>query len=157
MDRRSVNYKDIRFGMLLGKIARMHATRADQLAERVGLYRGQAIMLLILSHHEGITHSELAEKLGISPAAATKVIKRLETLNYIRRASDEADERISRLFLQEEGRAVIRQIQHAFDQMDQETLDNFSEEERMQLIQLLVKVYENLAGQSLCVKDNSIP
>jgi hypothetical protein len=29
--------------------------------ERIGLYRGQAILLMILSRHDGITHSEIAE------------------------------------------------------------------------------------------------
>ena len=141
--------EDVKIGLLLVNIGRQHAIRADQSMERIGLFRGQAILLITLSKQDGLTHSEIAEKLEISPAAATKVIKRMEALNYLQRRSDPTDERISRVFLQEEGWAVIQQIRRAFEQIDQVLLSNLSKEEQDTLIKLLKQVYENLLNQPI--------
>lgn len=148
------NQGEIKFGMLMGNIGRLHHTRADHYMERIGLYRGQAILLMILSEQDGITHSEIAEKLEISPAAATKVIKRMELLKYVRRQPDPADERVSRVFLEEEGWAVIHQIRNGFEQIDQILLSNLSQDEQRTLIRLLLKVYESLLEQPDDVQDN---
>jgi DNA-binding MarR family transcriptional regulator len=48
---------------------------------------------------DGVTHSQIAETLEISPAAATKVIKRMEQVHYVQRRADPADERVSRVYL----------------------------------------------------------
>ena len=144
MDKFKNDPKEIKFGMLVGNIGRLHATLADQYMERIGLYRGQAMLLLLLSLEDGQTHSEIAEKLEVSPPAATKVIKRMEALNYVRRQSDSGDERVSRVFLQQEGKAVIRQIKNALDQIDQVLLDSLAPKEQEQLIQLLLKIHQSL-------------
>ena len=74
------NQDEIKIGPLMANIGRLHATRADRFMDRIGLFRGQAFLLMILSEQDGLTHSEIADKLEISPAAATKVIKRMEAL-----------------------------------------------------------------------------
>jgi DNA-binding MarR family transcriptional regulator len=126
-------------------IGRLQAIRTDQLMEKFGLYRGQAILLMILSHHDGLMHSEISDKLGISPAAATKVIKRMEALHYLQRRPDPADERVSRVFLEPEGRAVTQKIQQVFGQIDRVMLAGFSPDEEKMLHALLVKVRANLS------------
>jgi DNA-binding MarR family transcriptional regulator len=75
------------------------------------------------------------------------VIKRLEELNYLQRQPDLADERISRVFLKEEGWAEIHQIKDAFQQIDQVLLSNLSHEEQKTLHKLLMQVYSNLLTQ----------
>jgi DNA-binding MarR family transcriptional regulator len=70
-------------GRLLVSVCRLHHTRADQSMDQIGLYRSQAILLMTLSQRDGMMHSEIAEQLEISPAAATKVIKRMEQAQYL--------------------------------------------------------------------------
>jgi DNA-binding MarR family transcriptional regulator len=144
MDNFKNDPKEIKFGMLVGNIGRLHATLADQYMERIGLYRGQAILLMILSEQNGLTHSQIAEKLEISPPAVTKVIKCMEALSYVRRQPDSGDERVSRVFLEQEGGAVTRQIKNALDQIDQVLLSTLSPKEQEELIQLLLKIHESL-------------
>lgn len=147
MEKLKKDSKEITVGHLIGIIGRLNSRHADRFIERIGLYRGQAILLIVLSENEGLTHSEMAEKLEISPAAVTKVIKRLEKLNYLQRRSDPSDERISRIFLKEEGWAVIQKIRKAFQQIDNALLRNLSPEEQNTLIKLLTQVYDNLLNQ----------
>lgn len=136
--------EDTTLGHLIHMIGRMQVMRADQGMERMGLHRGQARLLLILSDHEGITHSEIAEKLDISPAAATKVIKRMEAKRYLQRRPDPKDERVSRVYLQEDGWALIHQIRDVFRQVDQMLLRDFSPEELRLLRQPLERMHQNL-------------
>jgi DNA-binding MarR family transcriptional regulator len=143
---------DLPLGRLLANIARLQATRADKIMGQICLYRGQAILLLTLSDQDGLTHSEIAEKLHFSPAAATKVIKRLEKLNYLQRQPDPSDERVSRVFLQEEGRAVTQQIHNAFRQVNQIMMTGISAEEQAVLRGLLTRLYTNL--QNIPVEKN---
>jgi DNA-binding MarR family transcriptional regulator len=131
-------------GHLVMNIARLLASRTNRSMEKFGLYRGQGYLLKILSEQDGLTHSEIARTMEISPAAATKVIKRLETLQYLERRPDPSDERISRVFLRNEGRAVIRQIHNVFHQNNQCLYGGLSPEEQVVLAGLLKKVHESL-------------
>jgi DNA-binding MarR family transcriptional regulator len=147
---------EIKIGGLMANIGRLHAKRAHQIMEQVGLYRGQAFLLMILSRQDGLTHSEIAEKLEVSPAAATKVIKRMEELNYLQRRSDPVDERVSRVFLEAEGRALNQRIKQAFDQIDRVLVNNLSPEEQSVLVELLLKMYHNLLEQPAGVEEDSL-
>jgi DNA-binding MarR family transcriptional regulator len=131
-------------GRLLVSVCRLHHTRADQSVERIGLYRGQAILLMILAHHEGITHSEIAAKLEISAAAATKVIKRMEQAGYLARQPDPDDERVSRVYLCDKGRAVTAEIDAAFAEMDRAMFEGLPAAELERLRELLVQMQANL-------------
>ncbi len=89
------NYHEL--GRLFVGLARLHSTRADQVMDQIGLFRGQGMLLKFLSKFDGQTLSEIAEKLEISPAAVTKVTKRMEEQNYLKRQPDPKDERVSRV------------------------------------------------------------
>jgi DNA-binding MarR family transcriptional regulator len=132
--------------MMFG-IGRMHARCADQMMDEVGLFRGQGMLLKYLAKFDGLTHSEIAEKLEISPAAVTKVIKRLEEQNYLKRQSDPKDERISRIFMQPEGLQTIEKIHKNFQQLDEATFEGFSDEELEQLHGYLLRIQENLQAR----------
>ena len=131
-------------GRLLIDVCRLHHTRADQFMDQIGLFRGQAFLLMNLSQQDGMTHSEIARRLKISPAAATKVIKRMEQAGYVLRQPDPTDERVSRVFLQEKGRALIDQINHAFGDLDQMMLDGLSGGDLEMLRSLLTRMHANL-------------
>jgi MarR family transcriptional regulator, organic hydroperoxide resistance regulator len=141
-------------GRLMGEIFRMQSIRSDQLMEDWGLYQGQARILMILSNHEYLTHSEIAENLHISPAATSKVIKRLEQKNLLKRKPDPADERISRVYLQEEGLAMIAKIRNVFKQIEQTMFAGFSDGEKEALRAMLIRIYMNLkSNSSVTIED----
>lgn len=138
----SIAYQDL--GRLLVNICRLHHTRADQSMDRIGLYRGQAFLLMILSQRDGMIHAEIAERLEISPAAATKVIKRMEQAGYLQRQPDPADERVSRVYLLDGGRALIAEIDRAFGELDRAMFEGLPEADLEQFRDLLVQMQANL-------------
>ncbi len=129
---------------LLAQICRSHYVRAHALLEAIGLYRGQPPLLHALWDQEGLSHSQLAERLHISPATTTKMIQRMEKAGFLRRQPDPADERISRVYLTEAGRAVRSEVQGVWDRMEAETFQGFSDKERVELRRFLLQMRQNL-------------
>ncbi|MPZ80027.1 MAG: MarR family transcriptional regulator [Actinophytocola sp.] len=71
----------------------------------------QLRVLLILSYSDGMAGQELADALGVGPAAVTGITKRLGDL--VRRAEDPADRRIRRVYLTEAGAALVAELRDA--------------------------------------------
>lgn len=117
---------------------------ADILLEKSGLHHGQARLLMILSHSDGMSHSQIAKELHISPAAATKVIKRMEQEGYVQRRSDDSDERVSRVYLQEAGFTLMKKIQATFAELETIMFAGFTEDEIAVLEDLLNRINQNL-------------
>ena len=130
---------------LLAQVSRLHHQRAHERLDQFGLYRGQPPVLFALWEKDGQTHSELAEKLGITPATITRMIQRMEKAGFLQRQPDPGDQRLSRVYLSETGRAVRAQLEANFQQMEIETFQGFSAEEQIVLRDYLLRVRENLA------------
>jgi MarR family transcriptional regulator, organic hydroperoxide resistance regulator len=129
---------------LLAQVSRLHHHRAHESLDILGLYRGQPPVLFALWDQDGLPHSELVEKLGITPATVTRMIQRMEKTGFVRREPDANDQRISRVFLTEAGRAVHAKLQSIRDRMEVENFARFSDEEKVLLRSFLLRIRENL-------------
>jgi len=129
---------------LLANICHLHRTRARQLFDAIGLYRGQPLVLLALWEQEGFTQTELAERLKIAPATVTKMLQRMEKTGFIQRKPDVQDQRVSRVYLTKAGRAIQGDVEAVWKTMQAETFANFTPEERALLRRFLLQTRENL-------------
>ena len=130
--------------LLLAQVSRLHHFRAHEHLEAIGLYRGQPPVLRALWEREGLTHTELAERLHVSAATMTRMIQRLERAGFVVCRPDAGDQRISRVYLTEAGRAVQAGLQQVVRTMEAETFDGFTQEECALLRQYLIRIRENL-------------
>ncbi len=130
--------------LILANICHLHYTRVHQFLEELGLYRGQPHLLRELWEQEGRTHSELAERLQITPATITKMLQRMEKAGFIQRQPDKEDQRVSRVYLTEAGRAIQSQVEAVWQAMDEETFSGFTFEERVLLRRFLLQMRQNL-------------
>ena len=130
---------------LLAQVSRLHHYRAHALLEKLGLYRGQPPVLFSLWEQDGLTHGELAQRLQITPATITRMIQRMEKAGFVQRKPDSGDQRISRVFLTDSGRAIRTQLQAIWDQMEVESFSGFSPEELLVVRRILLQVRDNLA------------
>lgn len=133
----SINY-------LLAQICRLHHARSHTLLEEIGLYRGQPPVLRALWEKEGLTHTDLAERLHVQPATVTKMIKRMEKTGFVTCKADEKDQRVSRVYLTEAGREIQEKVQQVWRTLQDETFDHLSMDERVVLRQLFLQMRENL-------------
>lgn len=129
---------------LLATVCHLHYIRAHQLLEALGLYRGQPPVLKALWETEGLTQTELAERMKITPATMTKMLQRMEKTGFIYRKPDAGDQRVSRVYLTEAGRAVQKDVEAVWKRMDDETFANLTQEEQTQLRGFLLQMRSNL-------------
>ena len=80
--------------------------------EDLGLTYPQWIAIVALWEQDGQTVSELGEKMFLESNTLTPVLKKLETMGYLRRQRDPADERQVRVSLTEAGRLLREKGMH---------------------------------------------
>ncbi len=129
---------------LLAQVCRLHYIRAQALLETLGVYRGQPPVLHILHEQEGLTQSELAVRLRLTPATITKMLQRLEKAGFVQRQTDAEDQRVSRVYLTDAGRAIQADVAAALGRLAQEAFADFTIEERVVLRRLLLQMRDNL-------------
>ena len=135
-------------GYMLAQVCKLHRQRADVLLNQVGLHVGQEMFLSRLWESEGVTQTELAEHLLLQPATVTNSLRRLEREGIIERRDDSSDQRISRVFTTEKGRHLEEPVNDKWSQLEAETFDGFTVEERLLLRRLLQQAYRNLAERA---------
>lgn len=88
-------------------------TRAYQpLLAPLGLTYPQYLVMLVLWQQDGLTVSQLGDRLTLDSATLTPLLKRLEAAGHLRRLRDAADERRLRLQLTPAGRALRARATH---------------------------------------------
>ena len=130
--------------LILANVSHLHRTRIHQLLETLELYQGQPPALRELWKQEGLTQSELASRLKITPATVTRMLQRMEKTGFIRREPDPDDQRVTRVFLTGAGRAVQEQVECVFRTLEAETFAGLDPEELSLLRGLLLRLRENL-------------
>lgn len=93
---------------------------------------------------QGLTQRELAERLGVSPAAVTTSLKSLEKRGYIHREPEPGDARRNRVTLTEEGRRAVETCAGCFQRVNDRMARGLSAEEKEQIRVLLRKMLDNL-------------
>ena len=78
----------------------------------LGLTYPQWIAIVALWEQDGQTVSELGEKMFLESNTLTPILKKLESMGYLRRQRDPADERQVRVSLTDEGRRLREKGMH---------------------------------------------
>lgn len=131
-------------GYLLARVCKAHHGRVRALLDEIGLYRGQQFVLCALWQEEGVTHSELADRLHVHPATVTNALKRMERAGFLERRPDPQDQRVSRVYLTDTGREIRSSVEQIWARLEEQTLEGFSQGERETLERLLERVHRNL-------------
>jgi MarR family transcriptional regulator, organic hydroperoxide resistance regulator len=129
---------------LLGQVCRLHHLRVRTLLQDLGVHRGQPKLLFALVEEDGLTQTELVKRMQISPATVTKMISRMEKSGFLKRKRDLEDQRVSRVYLTDAGRALISELIEISQGIGEEVFAGFSQEERILMQRLLLVMRENL-------------
>ncbi|MCS7175289.1 MarR family winged helix-turn-helix transcriptional regulator [Pseudothermotoga sp.] len=127
-------------------IQRLHFHLIHKELERHDIHPGQLPTLMIVEKNEGITQNQIAEKLNLRSATVAIVLKRMEKAGLIYRKQDENDRRLHRVYLTEKGKNYCKFLKQQAQKVEEIATRGFSEEERIQLKELLDKIIANLRG-----------
>ena len=133
---------------LFAQVSKLHRSRVHALVGGLGLHRGQPQLLFALWDEDGLTHSQLAERLMVTPATISRMVQRMERTGFLTRQPDPADERVSRVYLSAAGRAVRDDLQRVWRRMEEETFAGLSDEEVSALNGFLRGLRDNLLRAS---------
>lgn len=131
-------------GYQLIRLMRAHRQLADTLLSAHGLHVGQEILLVQLWDAEGLTQSQLGERLEIEPSTVSKMISRMEKAGLVTRQPDPDDARISRIYLSEQGRELRGAVLAAWDELEARLVSGLDELERALLRRLIAQMIESL-------------
>jgi DNA-binding MarR family transcriptional regulator len=81
------------------------------LLEPMGLTHPQYLVMLALWQHAPLSVRELSRLLQLDPGTLSPLLKRLESIGYLRRERDPADERSLAITLTDSGRALRAQAE----------------------------------------------
>jgi DNA-binding MarR family transcriptional regulator len=133
------------FGFLLNDVARLMRTVYDRRVKSLGLTRSQWWVLNHLYRRDGVTQSELAETLEIEKATLGRLLDRLESKGWVRRAEDAADRRAWRVYLTDEVEPAMQQLRAVAAELRRDALAGVSAVERERFVDTLLAIKSNLA------------
>ena len=132
-------------GFVFAQVGRMHRNRVGGELAALGLHVGQEMTLLHLWAQEGQSLSDLAVCADLDLSTMSKAITRMERAGLVERRPDAADERVSRVFLTDRGRALREPVAQAWHEVERQAMAGLSVEEQMLLRRLLLEVQRNLS------------
>jgi DNA-binding MarR family transcriptional regulator len=125
---------------------RLHGQLMIRILADEGAHPGQAICLRILATHDGISQRDLAEILHLSRPTVTSMLQRLERAGAITRHADEADQRLTRVYLTDAGRRLEEDLRVVLATYSRSVLDPIDAADRRELERLLGLVADNIAA-----------
>lgn len=126
------------------EIQRLHYYRSHTLLDEIGMYHGQPPMLFILNKKNGQSQKELADRLNVKPSTITVMLGRMEKAGLVDRRQDDEDQRVSRVYITEEGKEVCKKAKQVMKNLGEECFGNFTVEEKVILRRLLLQIRDNL-------------
>lgn len=128
------------------RVMRRHHAYVERQIGDLGIHHGQHRMLMQLAKPQKSPPSqkELAEDMGISPAAVTASLKKLEREGYVSRSATDEDNRRNEIRITEEGLARVNESRAVFEATDEALFAGFSPEEIRLFTAFLERLEDNL-------------
>ncbi|AGC68179.1 transcriptional regulator, MarR family [Thermoclostridium stercorarium subsp. stercorarium DSM 8532] len=112
--------------------------------DKTGVYHAQHRLLMEIARNPNVSQNDIARSMDVSAATIAVSLKKLENKGYIRRETDEGDNRLNKIIITEKGNNVVEQSKQIFKQTNQKVFEGFTYDEKCTLFVLLQKLDNNL-------------
>jgi DNA-binding MarR family transcriptional regulator len=133
---------------LLTQLTQAYRGLLESLMDRVGLHRAQVNVLCRLFEQDGMTQSEIADKLSVQGATITGMLQRMEEAGLITRRRDPDDNRLVRVYLTDSGRNQERAIGEQALRVEQAVFEGLSDQERAALRHMMKRMLHNMENET---------
>lgn len=134
---------DIR--VLLNKICAQTRRNYAASFRQFNVHVGQDHALSELWREEGVTQSQLRERMGCEAPTVTNMVKNLEQNGLIYRQRDGEDGRVSKVYLTAEGQDLQAPVKKVWETQQENLLDGILPEERLLLRRLMQQMIKNIS------------
>ena len=107
--------------------------------------QGQMPIIMIVYRRNGCSQKEIAEWMGVTPPTVNVSIQRLEKADIVCRKRDDKDQRIMRVYLTENGRKIVEELQQESKAVEKVMFSNFSEAELCLLRRFFGQILDNIS------------
>lgn len=140
-------------GRILGMIQNgMHRRRENNplLREVDGITGKNGWIIGFLSHNQDrpIYQKDIEKAFNVTRSTASKVLTLMEKKGFVQRHSVETDARLRQIVLTEKAQTIAEQMNQHRQDMEQQLIRGFSEEEKQQLTGYLNRILDNLYEES---------
>jgi MarR family transcriptional regulator for hemolysin len=125
-------------------VAHCWRNELDRRLRPLGFSHSRWLLLLQLSRHDGCTHCELAQHMGIEAATLVKQVDHMEQEGLLKRCNSETDRRVKHLQLSAAGRKAVEHIRSNAAELRQEILAGSSKDDIATAIGVLQNIRNNL-------------
>ena len=127
------------------KVLRLHRQTMLRVLDEQGIHHGEAFCLRLVSQSEGISQRDLAESLHLSRPQVTKTLQALERNGFITRRADQNDQRLTLVFLTEQGRNEEGKFHGCIDAYVNQAIGAMPQTDKLELERLLENMAERIA------------
>ncbi|MEM6460888.1 MAG: MarR family transcriptional regulator [Pseudomonadota bacterium] len=110
----TVDYKPV-----FHELARVRAILFDTKLKPYGVTISQAWVLAHLWQEDGLSQSDISERMDVATVTTSKLIDRLEAHGFVRRQVDPSDRRSNLVFATPEGRALVKVLTKIVFEVDE--------------------------------------
>ena len=135
---------DLSLGFFLNRTSIQSKALFTQKIKEFDISPEQWSLVFRVVESNGLTQKELSDSTYKDQANITRSIDRLERKGLLKRVSNQMDRRIINIYPTEKAINLVEKIIPISSRFNNYLTENFTEEEKNQLIKLLNKVYENL-------------
>jgi DNA-binding MarR family transcriptional regulator len=101
-------------------------------------------VLVTLWNNEGLTQTEISDKLVKDKTSLTVILDRMEKKNLIIRSAHEHDRRSYKIFLTDKSRALVPKLIQVVDTLTQQIINGMNHQETKTVKEGLIQIYQNL-------------
>ena len=132
---------------------RMHKHLLDTTVSSIGIHRTHHRILMYIARNNRLdSQKALADHIGVSPAAITGALKKLERDGYVKRVQG-SDNRYNEVEITEAGKKVVEDSRALFTSVDMSLFEGFTEEELDEYIAILGKIQCNIKKRLPCASE----
>lgn len=129
---------------LIGQLNRTFARLVDAPLRELGFAMGQLPVLVTLKHVGAASQTELARVAQVEQPSMAQLLQRMERDGLVQRVPDPADGRSRLISLTEQASERLPKSRAVMDGVCEKALAGLTEDERGQLLTLLLKIDGNL-------------
>ncbi|MEU7136222.1 MarR family winged helix-turn-helix transcriptional regulator [Streptomyces sp. NPDC046261] len=127
------------------RVARLHRMIAGQLLRRVGLHRGQELVMMQLWDLGPQRQTDLVRLLDSDAATMTRTVQRLEQAGFVRRCPCPGDKRAVIIEPTAASHALRREVEQIWSELEAGVTGDLTADERATTLRVLERLESNLA------------
>lgn len=135
-----------RIGKVINQLAILNRNDSNQRLKQYNLTGSEGAVLLMFNEKPELYQEDIIKKLEIDKSAVTRLLKRMESKNLIKRIQAPNDKRYCLIRITESGLEKQKLVDRVFNKKDHDIVAGLSKEEQTELRRMLEIIKNNIDG-----------